>query len=97
MPEIIDEAERNILDISQRRTDTAFLTIKDVLMDTYERIEMPYTRAVSTGIPTGFPDLDRMTSGTAEFGSDHRGGPAQCRKNGLCPECSSKRGPRTPG
>src|SRR5690606_11762765 len=62
--EIIDEAERKILDISQRRIRKAFLPIRDLLMDTYERIEqMHENRGGLTGIPTGFPDLDRMTSG----------------------------------
>ncbi len=61
---IIDEAERRILEISQRRHGSGFLNIKDVLMDTYERIEMLYTnKGGVTGIPTGYPDLDRMTSG----------------------------------
>lgn len=62
--EIIDEAERKILDISQRRIRKAFLPIRDILMDTYERIEqMHENQGKLTGIPTGFPDLDRMTSG----------------------------------
>ncbi|GAA5346708.1 replicative DNA helicase [Planifilum fimeticola] len=62
--EIIDDAERKILDISQRRIRKAFLPIRDILMDTYERIEqMHENQGELTGIPTGFPDLDRMTSG----------------------------------
>src|SRR5690606_1684990 len=62
--EIIDEAERKIVDISERRIRKAFLPIRDLLMDTYERIEqMHENRGGLTGIPTGFPDLDRMTSG----------------------------------
>jgi len=61
---IIDEAERRILEISQRRHGSGFLNIKDVLMETYERIEMLYTnKGGVTGLPTGYPDLDRMTSG----------------------------------
>ncbi len=62
--EILDDAERKILDISQRRIRKAFLPIRDILMDTYERIEqMHENQGELTGIPTGFPDLDRMTSG----------------------------------
>ena len=54
--EIIDEAERKILDISQRRIRKAFLPIRDLLMDTYERIEqMHENRGGLTGIPTGSP------------------------------------------
>lgn len=61
---ILDEAERRILEISQRRHGAGFLNIKDVIMQAYERIEMLYTnKGGVTGLPTGYPDLDRMTSG----------------------------------
>jgi len=61
---IIDEAERRIMEISQRRHRTGFLNIKDVLLNAYERIEMLYTnKGGVTGLPTGYPDLDRMMSG----------------------------------
>lgn len=61
---VIDEAEQKILDISQRRIRKAFTPIRDVLMETYERVEKMYENPGKlTGIPTGFPDLDRMTSG----------------------------------
>ncbi len=61
---IIDEAERKILQISQRRVRQGFIPIRDALMETFERIEkLHYNKGALTGIPTGYPDLDRMTSG----------------------------------
>ncbi|MBN2908148.1 replicative DNA helicase [Polycladomyces sp. WAk] len=62
--EILDEAEKQILDISQRRHRNGFVPIRDILMETYEHIEkLHYKKGELTGIPTGFTDLDRMTSG----------------------------------
>lgn len=62
--EILDDAEKKILELSNRRTSSAFIPIKDVLMETFERIEFLFhNRGGMTGIPSGYSDLDRMTSG----------------------------------
>jgi replicative DNA helicase len=61
--ELLSEAERRILNIANRRS-SGFIPIKDALMDVFERIEYLHTnRGGTTGIPSGFIDLDRMTSG----------------------------------
>lgn len=61
---ILDEAEKSILDVSQRRNSGAFISIKDVLVQTYDNIEMLQNRKGEvTGIPSGFVELDRMTAG----------------------------------
>lgn len=61
---LIGDAEKRILEISQRQGKGAFKPIKDVLMETFERIEFLHTHKGNiTGIPTGFVDLDKMTSG----------------------------------
>ena len=62
--DILNQAERSILDISGRRTTDGFIHIKDVLMETYERIEVLHnSTSEMTGIPSGYRDLDKMTSG----------------------------------
>jgi replicative DNA helicase len=62
--ELIGDAEKKILELSTRRSSGAFIPIKDVLMETFERIEFLYThKGGITGIPSGYADLDRMTSG----------------------------------
>lgn len=62
--DIIAEAERRILSLSDKRTGKAFVPIRDVLLETFERIEMLYkNKGNISGIPSGYPDLDRMTSG----------------------------------
>jgi replicative DNA helicase len=63
--EMISDAEKKIMEISQAGSITkGFTPIKDVLLDTFERIEFLYNnRGGVTGIPSGYPDLDRMTNG----------------------------------
>lgn len=62
--EIIADAEKYILEIGQNRNSGGFTSIRDVLMETYERIEFLSTRKGDiTGIPSGYPDLDKMTAG----------------------------------
>lgn len=61
---ILNDAEKTILDVSQRKKVGAFKTIKDVLVEAYDNIELLQNRDGDiTGIPTGFLELDRMTAG----------------------------------
>ncbi|AYO32096.1 MAG: replicative helicase [Thermoanaerobacteraceae bacterium] len=62
--QVLDEAERMIFEIVQKRRVENFYHIKDILLETFERIEELYnSEGGITGVPTGFPDLDEMTSG----------------------------------
>ncbi|CAM5798046.1 MULTISPECIES: replicative DNA helicase [Brevibacillus] len=62
--EIIADAEKYILEIAQNRNSGGFTPIRDVLLETYERIEfLSQRRGDVTGIPSGYPDLDKMTAG----------------------------------
>jgi len=61
---LLSDAEQRIFEISQRRNANGFISIRDVLMDVFERIEFLYSHKGGTsGIPSGFPDLDKMTNG----------------------------------
>ncbi|WP_439096921.1 replicative DNA helicase [Bacillus massiliigorillae] len=60
----ISEAEKSIMEVAQRKNAGAFQNIKDVLVNTYDNIEILANRKGDiTGIPTGFAELDRMTAG----------------------------------
>lgn len=62
--DLLDEAERSILEVSNRKNASAFKPIKDVLIDVYETIEQQHNKQSDvTGIPSGFRDLDKMTAG----------------------------------
>ncbi len=61
---VLNDAEKNILDVSQRKNSGAFKNIKDVLIDVYDNIEQLHNNSEGvTGIPTGYRDLDKITSG----------------------------------
>lgn len=62
--DVLNEAEKSILEVSGRKNSGSFKQIKDVLIDVYDKIEMLHrSDADVTGIPTGYRDLDKMTSG----------------------------------
>ena len=64
--EVLDHAEKLVFDISERdgRSRQGFTTIQDLLTRSIDRIEELYdSREAITGIPTGFNDLDELTSG----------------------------------
>jgi replicative DNA helicase len=60
----LGDAERRIMEISQRRSGSGFVALRDVLMEVYEKVEkLHYQKGSTTGIKSGFNDLDKMTSG----------------------------------
>ncbi|AGB42476.1 replicative DNA helicase [Halobacteroides halobius DSM 5150] len=64
---LLDKAESRIFEISQTRRTDGFANVKDVLMDTFDRLEQLHEHNSDvTGVPTGFSDLDKMTSGFQE-------------------------------
>ncbi len=61
---LLSEAEQRIMEISNRRSSSGFISIRDVLLEVFERVEHLYHhKGGTTGIPSGFVDLDKMTSG----------------------------------
>jgi replicative DNA helicase len=62
--DLLDNAESKIFQISQQRGDEGFTRIKEMLWPTMERIEtLQRSGKAITGVPSGFTDLDEMTSG----------------------------------
>ncbi|MED3661632.1 replicative DNA helicase [Ureibacillus sp. FSL K6-8385] len=62
--ELLSEAERKIMEVANRKNAGDFKHVKDILVETYDKIEQLQNRSGDvTGIPTGFTDLDRMTAG----------------------------------
>jgi replicative DNA helicase len=61
---LMDEVERDILRISESRVQSQTSTIKDLVNRAITTIESFHERqGMLTGVATGFPDLDKMTSG----------------------------------
>lgn len=61
---VIDDAEKAIFGVSERRTTRDLLPIKEVLSQYYDRVDMLSSRDDATyGVLTGFTDLDRLLGG----------------------------------
>jgi replicative DNA helicase len=62
--QMLDRAEQLIFNIVQRKVSRDFVHIGEMLHDSFETIEELYARkAHVTGIPSGFIDLDNLTTG----------------------------------
>ncbi len=60
----IDEAERMIFQIAEKKYRPSFFSIKDLVWESMKTIESLKSRVDGiTGVATGFTDLDRMTGG----------------------------------
>ena len=61
---IMDQAEKRIFDVMQKRNQKGYSSSKDILVDTFTRLEQLYNQKQHiTGVPTGFADLDYKTAG----------------------------------
>jgi replicative DNA helicase len=65
--ELVDQAEQLLFDLSQERAQGEFSHIELLLKESFERITALYESGADvTGVPSGFRDLDRITSGFQE-------------------------------
>lgn len=61
---ILDDAEKKILNVVKERQTSDFIHIKDAIAVAQENLEkLSQNKGDITGIPTGFYDLDKVTSG----------------------------------
>ena len=61
---LVDEVETEILRLSEERVEAQTLAIKDVVHKAINRLEEYHAnQGMLTGIGTGFPDFDKMTTG----------------------------------
>lgn len=62
--EILDAAEQAIFEVARRSGPQGFAVMKEVLKDTFERIDQLWgNKGGVTGVPTGFSGLDQLTCG----------------------------------
>jgi len=61
---ILDQAQTKIYSIAETRQTQAFSAVKDVVPETFKRIEEAFrNKSDVTGVRTHFSDMDRMTAG----------------------------------
>lgn len=64
VPSLLDSAERQIMDVSERRNRSGFREIKDILNETLSDIDRLSQQSEDiTGLPTGYREFDKMTAG----------------------------------
>ncbi len=63
---ILEDAEKSIFNIAQKKTDKSYALVKDILIDTFDNLEKLASQTEETlGIPSGFKELDSKTLGFA--------------------------------
>ena len=61
---IMNDAEKRIFEISQKRDSTGFVPIRQIVINAIEKIEYAsHIKGNVTGLSTGFTDLDNRTAG----------------------------------
>jgi replicative DNA helicase len=61
---ILDNAESSIFALAEDRVRAGLISVKDIVRDNFERLERIFREGKSiTGIPTGYVELDKLTSG----------------------------------
>jgi len=61
---VLDEAQARIFEICQNRQAVSYKSVKELLPDTIKTIEKLFkNKNAYTGVPSGLPELDTMTSG----------------------------------
>jgi len=64
LDDYLDRAEQLIFQVSQKRDLSGVVHVKDLVRESFDAIEKVYERKeLYTGVPSGFKDLDEMTSG----------------------------------
>ena len=62
--QVLDDAERRIFAISEQRIRSGFLSMKEIVKSSFKTIELLYEKKEHiTGVPSGFADIDDITSG----------------------------------
>lgn len=64
LDDYLDRAEKSIFEVSNRRFKGGFSSVRDVVKSSFKVIEQLYERKEHiTGVPSGFEELDKLTSG----------------------------------
>jgi len=62
--EVVDRAQAAVYEVTENRTSEDYIRLEQLLTETMDEIDLISSRGgVSTGVPTGFADLDGLTNG----------------------------------
>ena len=60
---LVDEIESKIYDVRNRNTKSDIIEIRDSIVESFKHIKKILDKEVEVGIPSGFPDLDKLVIG----------------------------------
>jgi replicative DNA helicase len=64
LDEVVDRAQAAVYEVTESRTSEDYVRLEQLLTETMDEIDLISSRGgVSTGVPTGFADLDGLTNG----------------------------------
>ncbi|ACK68051.1 replicative DNA helicase [Rippkaea orientalis PCC 8801] len=63
LEQVLDESEKKIFSLTQKRPQEGLIPIADTLVQTYSELEKRHQKTALPGIQTDFYDLDAMTGG----------------------------------
>jgi len=62
--EILDKAEQTVFEVANERIQTAYYPLKEIIKETFQLVQsLGQRNSHITGVPTGYIDFDRLTSG----------------------------------
>ena len=62
--EVVDRAQAEVYEVTERRAAEDYVALEELLQPTMDEIDSIASRGgISTGVPTGFSDLDEVTNG----------------------------------
>ncbi len=62
--ELVDQAEKLIFDVSDKRLHSSYILLKEIIKDSIEKIDKLYQKKMHvTGVATGYIDFDIQTAG----------------------------------
>ena len=79
--EVVDRAQAEIYDVTEDRGSEDMVALEDLLQPTMDEIDAIQSGGgQSVGVPTGFAELDEVTTGSARRADDHLRGQARSRE-----------------
>ena len=93
--EILDAAEKRIFEVADKRIRQGFVPLSALVQNSFDTLsKLQQHRGLVSGVPTGFTEIDEMTSGLQAGRPRDRGGAAVDGEDELHPEHRAARRPR---
>lgn len=84
---LLDELQESIFEVNQDRQSVSYRSVREIVPEAMKMIEaLAKNKNAYTGIPSGFAELDSMTSGFQNFRTHNHRRPSKCRQDRVRPQ-----------